>query len=272
MFTDSHAHLTSETYAGTTEEILKRAGEAGVTRMVSVGCDVESSARGLELAVRHDFVRASVGLHPTYVTEEPAADWLEQLRGMAARPECVAIGETGLDFYHPAPEGWSWERYVALQKECFAAQLALAAELGKNVIVHQRDRSGTACWEAIKEMMEPWHGKVRAVFHCWLHDWEEARPMVEKGHLISFTGIATYKNAPVVAGAAVAAPAGSFMLETDSPYLAPVPQRGKRNEPAFLKHTAESIAAGRGISLTELSVMTEAVVDGFFGWPREDRR
>jgi TatD DNase family protein len=267
MLTDSHAHLTSEAFSDDLESVMARAEAAGVHRIIAIGCDVESSRRALELSERYPQVWATVGLHPTYVTEEPHADWCARLRELAQHPRCVGIGETGLDFYHPAPEGWTWEAYLDRQRECFSVQLAMAAECGLNVVVHQRDRTGSACWEAIKTMVGPWQDQLRAVFHCWLHSWEEARPMVEQGHLISFTGIATYKNAPVVAECAARAPAGSFMLETDSPYLAPVPHRGKRNEPAFVRDTAVRIAMARGISVEALGVLTDQTVDRFFRRP-----
>lgn len=269
MLTDTHAHLISEAFAEEVEAVVERAVAAGVTRMVAIGCDVESSRAGLKLAERFPQVWATVGVHPTYVTEELHEDWLEQLREMTSHPRCVAIGEAGLDFYHPAPEGWKWEDYIARQESFFAAQLELAAACGKNIVVHQRDRSGSPCWDRIREMVDPWQGRLRAVFHCWLHAWEEAVPMVAQGHLISFTGIATYKNAPVVAECAAQAVAGSFMLETDSPYLAPVPHRGKRNEPAFVRETALWIASRRGISMEELAAMTGAVAAGFFGFPSQ---
>lgn len=264
MLTDTHAHLASEALEADMEGVLARAAAAGVHRIVAIGCDVESSQRSLALAERYPQILATVGLHPTYVTEEPHPGWLKQLEALAGHPRCAAIGETGLDFYHPAPEGWTAGAYLARQRECFAAQLSLAASLGLNVVVHQRDRTGTECWEAIKTMVEPWQGRLRAVFHCWLHPWEEAAPMVAAGHLISFTGIATYRNAPVVAQCAAAAPVGSFMLETDSPYLAPVPWRGKRNEPAFVRETAAAVAASRGITPEALAVATSATATDFF--------
>ena len=188
MLTDTHAHLISHAFEDGIGEVLARAEAAGVSRIVAIGCDLAGSRAGLALAERHPQVWATVGVHPTYVTEEPAADWLDQLREMVGHPRCVGIGETGLDFYHPAPEGWEWEAYVARQKQFFAAQLELAAACGKNVVVHQRDRSGLACWEAIREMVEPCQGRLRAVFHCWLHSWEEAAPMVARasGSRVSF--------------------------------------------------------------------------------------
>lgn len=264
MFTDSHAHLVSHHFSGEEEAVLARAVDAGISRIVTIGTDLGNSRAGLEFCRQNPAVRATVGIHPTHVTEVTAADWLEQLREMAGDPACAAIGETGLDFYHPAPEGWSWDEYVRRQEEFFAAQLELAASCGKNIVVHQRDRTGTACWQRIREMVEPWNGRLRAVFHCWLHPWDEAREMVEQGHLISFTGIATYRNAPVVSECAASAPSGTFMLETDSPYLAPVPHRGKRNEPAFLQATAEWVARQRNVSLEQLGRETNAVADAFF--------
>jgi len=267
MLIDTHAHLASDTYLEEMENVISRAAAAGVAKIVAIGCDVASSRQSLALAEKYPQVLATVGLHPTYVAEETCPDWLDQLRDMAAHPRCVGIGETGLDFYHPPPDGWSWEDYVQRQRQCFVDQLTLAADCGKNVVIHQRDRAGTACWEAIRTMILPWNGRLRAVFHCWLHPWKEAAVMVEQGHLISFTGIATYKNATVVAQCATEAPAGSFMLETDSPYLAPVPYRGKRNEPAYIRDTAAWIASLRGVSVTELEAVTGAAAAEFFRWP-----
>ncbi|MES2706202.1 MAG: TatD family hydrolase [Verrucomicrobiota bacterium] len=266
MLTDTHAHLDSTRFTEDLEAVLARAEAAGVRRIVAIGCDIEGSRRGLELAERWPMVWATAGVHPTYVTEEPNADWREQLAEMARHPRCVGIGETGLDYYHPAPEGSTWEEYTARQKEFFAGQLEIAAAAGKNVVVHQRDRTGTACWDDIKTMVEPWHGKLSAVFHCFLHPWAEAAPLVALGHRISFTGIATYKNAPEVLACAAEAPDGSFFLETDSPYLAPVPHRGKRNEPAFVRATAETVAAARGVPPEKLAAVTEAAAAAFFGW------
>ncbi len=268
MFTDTHAHLESPRLLDEAEAVVERAREAGVTRIVAIGCDPVSSRVCLQLAERFPNVWFTAGAHPTYVTEITDPDWLERLRELAAHPKCVAIGEAGLDYYHPAPDGWTEADYRARQKEFFAAQLELAAETGKNVVVHQRDRSATdtPCWEDLKTMIAPWKGRLRAVFHCFLHPWTEAAPVVADGHLISFTGIVTYKNAPEVAACAADAPDGAFMLETDSPYLAPVPRRGQRNEPAFTRHTAEKIAELRGCSLEHLARVTEAAADSFFGW------
>lgn len=264
MLIDTHVHLESDAFRGEEEAVVSRAAAAGVTRMVAIGCDLESSRGALALARRFPGVRATVGVHPTYVTEVTEKDWLGQLREMAQDPCCVGIGETGLDFYHAAPEGWSEEAYRDRQREFFGAQLGLAAECGLNVVVHQRDRVGRGSWEEIRAMVGPWEGRLRCVFHCWVHPWREAAPMVAAGHVVGFGGVVTYPKAEDAARAAAEAPLGSFVLETDGPYLAPVPYRGKRNEPAYLGQTAEKVAALRGMSVAALAEATSAVADGFF--------
>jgi TatD DNase family protein len=264
MLIDTHVHLESDAFRGEEEAVVVRAAAAGVTRMVAIGCDLESSRAALALARRFPGVRATVGVHPTYVTEVTDGDWLEQLREMAQDPCCVGIGETGLDFYHAAPEGWSEAAYRDRQREFFGAQLGLAAGCGLNVVVHQRDRTGRASWEEIRAMVGPWEGLLRCVFHCWVHPWSEAAPMVAAGHLVGFGGVVTYPKAEDAARAAAGAPLGTFVLETDGPYLAPVPHRGKRNEPAYLRQTAEKVAFLRGMTLEALAEATSAVADGFF--------
>lgn len=267
MLTDTHAHLDSRQLRDELPAVLDRAMAAGVTRVVAIGCDIPSSRACLELADTFPQVWATVGVHPCYVTEVTEPDWLAQLETMAAHPRCVALGEMGLDYYHNPPEGWSVADYRLRQQSFFDAQLELAAKAGKNVVVHQRDRSGLDCWRDIVKQVTPFHGRVQAVFHCWILPWAEAAPVVAQGHLISFTGIATYPKAPEVHEAAAAVPDGSFMLETDSPYIAPVPHRGQRNEPAYVRHTAERIAALRGVSLEHLAAATGRTADAFFKFP-----
>jgi TatD DNase family protein len=231
--------------------------------MVTIGTDLEDSVRCVELANAHAQVFAAVGVHPCSVHEIEATDWLDQIRRLATDPKVAAIGEIGLDYFHPAPDGWTEERYHARQAEFFTAQLELAAETGLNIVVHQRDR-GDRCWEDIQRLVAPFHGKLRAVFHCFTHSWEAAQPLVEQGHLISFTGITTFNSAKEMQACATAATVGSFMLETDAPYLAPAPHRGKRCEPAFTSHTAEFIAKLRGVSLAQLAEETEHTANAFF--------
>jgi TatD DNase family protein len=267
MLTDTHAHLESHSLQNELPAIIDRAQAAGVDRIVAIGCDIPTSRACLEITDRFPNVWATVGVHPCYVTEVTEPDWLDRIRELARHPKCAGLGEMGLDYYHNPPEGWSLADYQARQQEFFRAQLELATEVKKNVVVHQRDRSGMACWRDIVKLVTPFHGKLRAVFHCWILPWEEAEPMVAKGHLISFTGIATYPKAPEVAACASVAAEGSFMLETDSPYIAPVPHRGQRNEPAYVRHTAERIAALRGVSLETLAAATSQTADRFFSLP-----
>lgn len=264
MLTDTHAHLDSRQLRDELPALFARAAAAGVTRIIAIGCDIPSSRACLVIAEKFPQVWATVGVHPCYVTEVTEPDWCGQLREMSHHPRCVALGEMGLDYYHNPPDGWTAEAYQARQEEFFSAQLALAAETGKNVVVHQRDRNGMECWRDIVRLVTPWHGQLRAVFHCWILPWVEAAPMIEHEHLISFTGIATYPKAPEVHEAATLVPDGSFMLETDSPYIAPVPHRGQRNEPAYVRHTAERVAQLRGVSLEHLAAVTSRTADAFF--------
>jgi TatD DNase family protein len=266
MLTDSHAHLEAKALRDELPAVIERAVAAGVSRIIAIGCDIPTSRECIEIAEKFPQVWATAGVHPCYVTEVTEPDWREQLREIAQHPRCVALGEMGLDYYHNPPEGWTLADYRARQQEFFRAQLELAADVRKNVVVHQRDRSGMECWRDIVKIVTPFHGKLRAVFHCWVLPWAEAVPMIDAGHLISFTGIATYPNSGEVAACAAAAPDGSFMVETDSPYIAPVPHRGKRNEPAYVRHTAERIAQMRGVSLESLAATTSHTAGAFFGF------
>lgn len=262
MLIDSHCHLASPTLAEEIDDLVQRAVEAGVTRLVTIGTDLDDGATCLEFAEHYPEVYAAVGIHPTSVTEIEAEDWLEQIERMAAHPKVVAIGEIGLDYYHDPPEGWTFEAYQQRQKDFLRQQLELASRLGKNVVVHNRNS-----WEDTVEAVLPYSDRLRAVFHCHTGSWESARPLIEANHLISFTGIATFKSAKEVREAATQAEKGHFMVETDAPYLSPAPHRGKRCEPAFVRHTAEAIADFRGESLEALAAHTTATGEAFFRFP-----
>lgn len=231
--------------------------------MVTIGTDLHDGPRCLEIADQHPGVFAAVGIHPCSVQEIVETDWLDRIRAMAAHPKVAAIGEIGLDYFHPAPEGLTEGDYHARQAHFFTSQLDLAVELDLNVVIHQRDK-GDRCWADIQRLMEPYHGRLRAVFHCFTAPWEAALPMIELGHLVSFTGIATFKTATDIHDCATKATTGSFMLETDAPYLAPVPQRGKRCEPAHTRLTAEWIAGLRHTTLEALAAETSATATAFF--------
>jgi TatD DNase family protein len=198
-----------------------------------------------------------VGWHPTHVSSAPQ-DIRPVLRKLAAHPKVVAIGETGLDYHHlPAPE--EVERYKARQAEIFEQQLELAAELHMNCIIHQRDS-----FEPTVRQLEPWAGKVRGVFHCFGGDATSMQKVLAIGSLVSFTGIVTFKNAQTVRETVAATPLDKFMLETDCPFLAPVPYRGKRCEPAYVPHIAQTIADAKKCSLEDLSHATNSTASGFF--------
>lgn len=262
-FYDTHAHLDFPDFAGDLPATLERAAAAGISKLIAIGTDFESSRRALALAREHPQVYAVVGWHPSHVTAAPE-DVRSALRELAHEPKVVAIGETGLD-YHRVPrgadgiEGAEAREYRLRQRRLFEQQLEVAAELGLNCVVHQRD-----AFDDLLVALEPFTGAVKGVFHCFGGTPEQARQVLDLGCLVSFTGIVTFRNADVVRKTAAAVPSGAFMLETDCPYLAPVPYRGKRCEPAYVKEIAEAVARARGCSLGELSAMTCRTAEQFF--------
>lgn len=279
MIIDTHAHLDYPDFENDLDAVIGAASDAGVDRIITIGTGLESSRRAVALAERFANVHAVVGLHPTNVTEEPLG-WLDGIRELAAHPKVAAIGETGLDYHRLPSEGLSSSpaisalqaemasdteaaivdgAYKAAQAEAFTAQLDLAAELGLNVVIHQRD-----AWIDTLDLLRPYTGKLRGVFHCFGNTHNQAREILELGHLVSFTGIVTFKNAALVRETVAAIPPDSFMVETDCPYLAPVPHRGKRCEPAHTRLVAEMIAQTRGITLEEVAATTTRTAEAFF--------
>ncbi len=268
MLTDSHCHLASHKFpSNELPDIITRARKHGVTRMVTLATCLDDCPTNLTIAENHPEVYACIGIHPCDVHETPD-HFLTELETHARHPRCVGIGETGLDYFHPAPDGWSAESYHARQREFLDAHFRLAAQLGKNIIIHTRDRSGDASLQDAIEIYQKHSSSVRAVFHCFPFSMDAAQPIIDLGGLISFTGIVTFKNAPIVLDTATRCPEGSFMLETDAPYLAPTPHRGKRNEPAFTRFTADAIAHARQESLDELATHTSLTAENFFTFPQ----
>lgn len=280
MLTDTHAHLDYPDFESDLEECLARANDAGVKRVVTIATGIESSRRAVALAEKFPSVYAVVGLHPTNVEDETHPDWPAALRELASHPKVVAIGETGLDYHHLPSEKLGSAAaisalqaempqdteaaivdgaYKAAQSEAFAIQLDLAVEFGLNVVIHQRD-----AWEDTIRALTPYTGKLRGVFHCFGNTPDQAREILAMGHLVSFTGIVTFKNAPLVREVAASVPLDRLMVETDCPYLAPVPFRGQRCEPAHTRAVAEKVAEVRGISLSDLARATEATAEAFF--------
>ncbi|MDP4625147.1 MAG: TatD family hydrolase [Akkermansiaceae bacterium] len=266
MITDSHCHLASARFnEGEAAEIISRADAAGVKRMVTLATCLEDIEANLELA-RDARVKAAIGIHPCDVHNAPD-DAVARLATFAGDARVCAIGETGLDYFHPAPEGWDEMNFRKRQRDFLTSHFELARDAGLNVVIHTRDKEGSRSFEDALEIYSCFSGKVRAVFHCFISDWELGEKVIAMGGLVSFGGVSTFKNAHAAKDAAARCPAGSFMLETDSPYLAPEPVRGKRNEPAFSMHIAERIAILREETLRELAAHTESAVDGFFRWP-----
>ncbi|MGV3532140.1 MAG: TatD family hydrolase [Chthoniobacteraceae bacterium] len=285
MLTDTHAHLDFPEFEADFPAMLARAQEAGVQRIITIGTSLESSRRAIELAERYPQIWAAVGVHPNAAIEAPA-DVLTPLRELARHPKVVAIGETGLDYYRlpsrlaahdKAPEVTALGNETTddvghavqdgaiktAQASVFQQQLDLAVELGLNVIIHER-----SSWDDTVAALEPYTGKLRAVFHCYGGPIDRARSVIAKGHLVSFTGIVTFKNAQIAQESAAQVPDGSFMVETDCPFLAPIPHRGKRCEPAFTRQTAAAIGALRSTTLEAIAAQTEETANTFFRFAR----
>lgn len=263
IFFDTHAHLDFPDFQSELPQVVERATAAGIGKIITIGTDLESSKRAIELSEQFPNVYAAIGWHPCSALEAPE-DIRPGLRELGRHPKVVAIGETGLDYYRmpSAQAGGSAaddERYKQKQAVVFQQHLELAAELGLNCVIHQRESL-----EDTIRMMEPFVGKTRGVFHCFVSEPAVMQRVLAMGSLVSFTGIITFKNAQTVRDSAWATPLGKFMLETDSPYLAPVPYRGKRCEPAYVKEISETVAKLKNCSLEELSTATCATAHEFF--------
>ena len=243
MYFDTHAHYDAEQFDADRDQVLSALPDAGVVLAVDPGCDLPSSRAALALAERYDFLYAAVGYHPENCAPYREED-LDQIRAMAQHPKCVAVGEIGLDYY------WAENPPRALQQRVFRDQLALAAELDLPVIVHDREAHGDSL-AIVKEFPA-----VRGVFHCFSGSAEMAKELVKLGWMISFTGVLTYKNARKALEAASAVPLDRLMLETDSPYMAPVPRRGQRNDSRNLVYICGKLAELKGVSPEECARIT----------------
>ena len=268
MITDSHCHLASSRFADDERgDIIERAVGAGVSRMVTLSTCLEDVPLNLKLA-EHPSVMATIGIHPCDVHNAPD-DAVERLAAYAADPRVCAIGETGLDYFHPAPDGWEETDFRNRQREFLRQHFELAASSQLNIVIHTRDREGRGSFEDALEIYAAFSDRVRAVFHCFVSEWELAEKVISLGGLVSFGGVVTFKNADLVKEVVKRCSAGNFMLETDSPYLAPEPLRGKRNEPAYTMKVAQFAAMLRGETIEQLAAHTEAAAEMFFRW-RDD--
>jgi TatD DNase family protein len=269
VFYDTHAHLSRPEFAADLPEVITRATDAGIARIITIGTDLASSVRAIKLAEEYPNLFAVVGWHPSHAAEAPE-DLRPALHELARHPKVVALGETGLDYYRlpsrgPGSTDADVERYKASQAELFHQHLEVAVELKLNCVIHQRDSL-----EDTLAQFQPFADRVRAVFHCFANDAATMRRIVALGSLVSFTGILTFKNGQNIRHALAATPLDQFMLETDCPFLAPMPYRGKRCEPAYVKEISEVAAQVKGCSLEELSAATCATSEKFFGKLRKN--
>jgi TatD DNase family protein len=260
---DTHTHLDSFARRGELPVVLERARTAGLEAMIAIGTEPGDWTLYRDLArERAGTVRYAVGLHPGSVEanwEEATAQLEAFFTGDAPRP--VALGEIGLDRFHLPPEAAEAERIFARQQAAFAAGLEIARRVGAPVVVHSRG-AFRECVAMIDGSGVDWS---RVVFHCFSEGPAEMNALGRRGGRGSFTGVITYKNAEGVRAAAKAQGLARLMIETDAPYLAPVPQRGKPNEPAYLRHTAEYCAGLFGVSYDELAAVTTVTAKAFFG-------
>lgn len=247
---DTHAHYDSRQFDPDRDAVLSALPGQGVELVVNPGCDLPSSRKAIEIAERYPFVYAAVGVHP-----EDCGDWtqgdVDELRALAAHPKVVAIGEIGLDYY------WK-DNPRELQQRVFRSQLALAQELDLPVIVHDREAHGD-CLDIVREFPQ-----VRGVFHCFCGSAEMASELVKLGWMISFTGVLTYKNARRALEVAQAVPLDRLMIETDSPYMAPVPHRGERNHSGYVGLICERLGSLKGVGPEECSRITKENGRRFF--------
>lgn len=248
---DSHCHLASEEFADDLDEVLERAKAARVTTMITIGDSMQESKDCLELAEKYEQIFCSIGVHP-----HKAKDWtswdLKMLTTMAKQSKKVrAIGEIGLDYHYDFSE-------PADQRTSFLQQLMLAKDLDLPAVVHCREAVEDV-W-AIVDDVKP----KKLVLHCCTEKWSDVERFVKAGYFLSFTGIATYANAAEVRNTIHHCPLEQMMIETDAPYLAPVPHRGKRNEPAFVVEVAKLIAKEKAIAVEEVDRVTAANACGFF--------
>lgn len=243
MFIDSHCHLNFPGLAEDLDTILFNMRANEVTHALCVSVDLATFSQVLELAERHDNLYASVGVHPDYELEtEPTQAELVRL---AQHPKVIAIGETGLDYYRLTGD-------MAWQRERFRTHIRAARECGKPLIIHTR----SAAQDTLRIMAEEKAGEIGGVMHCFTENLDIAQAAIDLGFHISFSGIVTFKNATIIKEVAKNIPLDKILIETDSPYLAPTPFRGKTNQPAYVKHVAEEIAKLRNITLDEVGKAT----------------
>ena len=254
MFYDTHAHYDDEAFDADRDSLLPELHRQGIALINDIGCDVASSRQAVALAEKYPFVYAVVGAWPGN-TGDMTEDDIEIYRQLCGHEKVVAIGEIGLDYhYDDVPR--------ETQIHWFDRQMALAAELGMPVVVHEREAHGDGM-----EIVRKWADRVPGVFHCFSGSAEMAKELVKLGWYVSFTGVVTFKNARRALEAIEAVPMDRIMIETDAPYLAPVPYRGKRNHSGYVPKVAEKIAEIKGLTTEEVAAITMENGKRFFRLP-----
>jgi TatD DNase family protein len=251
---DSHAHIQGKEYAGETEAVIERARQAGVEQIIVVGGagDMSNNTAAVALADSFPCVYATVGMHP-HDAKDVGAEDMARLKDLALHPKVIAVGETGLDYYYNhSPRD--------VQSRVFTRFIQMARETDLPIVVHERD-AARDCAELLRSEGS---GKLRGVIHCFTGDYDAARDYLELGFYLSFSGIITFKNADSLRSVVQRVPLERMLVETDSPYLTPVPHRGKRNEPAYVRWVAETIAKIKVIPLEEVARTTTRNVQELF--------
>jgi len=246
---DSHCHLDFKDFADEIEAVVARAGAAGVARMITISTRIAHGSRLVALAEKFRQVYFTIGTHPHQAAEEPDTD-VEAVEAFALHPKCVGIGEAGLDYhYNYAPP--------AVATKVFRAQIGLARRLGLPLVIHAREADDDVAKILVEEMDK---GAFSAVLHCFTSSRALAQTGLSLGFYVSFSGVLTFKNSQKLRDVARDAPMDRLLVETDAPFLAPVPHRGKRNEPAFVAETARVLAEVKGMSVEAIAAATSANV------------
>jgi len=244
MLVDSHCHINFDPLAERIDNVLENAKNNGVNHMMCVSVNMEDYPQVEALAQEHEHIFSSVGVHPC--EREGHDPTVDELVNIAIQDHIIAVGETGLDYFRVEDEDMTWQHHR------FENHISAAKQVNKPLIIHTRN----AAEDTMQMLKEQGADQCRGVMHCFAEDWEVAKKALDLGFYISFSGIVTFKSATNVQEVARKAPLDRILVETDSPYLAPVPHRGKTNEPAFVHHTAQFVADLRGITLEELALST----------------
>jgi TatD DNase family protein len=266
VLVDSHAHLEMEQFSGDRELVLERARDAGVATIVAIGSGTGPGSLdcGIQLAGQHAFIYATIGIHPHEAKLATDADF-EELARLAKQPKVIAWGEIGLDyFYDHSPR--------EVQRKVFAQQIELARTANLPLVIHCRpsNNSDNAWAECLDLIGKQWARRgLGGILHCFTGTWEHAKRALDMNFMISFAGNVTFPKAQLIRDVAKQVPLDRMLIETDSPFLAPMPYRGQRNEPAFLKETARQLGQLRGLSTEEMGRLTARNFYSFFSLPEK---